>query len=241
MDDRARSLYTRYWSAHPRFNFIERLPAGARVLDLGAGGGRAARWTLSAASGRGRLDLHWTGVDRKPRPRTSQHEVWLVADLCVDPLPLSAEAFDAVFLSHVLEHLRDTSPLRREARRLLRPRGLLYVETPASASLHADHARVLDDRGYRVMRGRFDEDTSHVRPYDPADLREFVARAGCAPLESGEVWNDALAEEMLVLGRELDDAQMTTYGHWLASRWSAYAVGRRTEPPGPLPEDDLAI
>jgi len=56
---------------------------------------------------------------------------WNLEDV---PYPLSSDAFDAVVMTEVFEHLRDY-PLRslQESHRILRPGGRLYLTTPNAA------------------------------------------------------------------------------------------------------------
>ncbi len=218
-------LMSRYWQTHPRLQFITRLPVEARVLDLGAGAGRAPDCTLPGD--RARRDLHWHAVDRKPKPPTASHTTWTVANLETDRLPWNNRTFEAVFFCHTLEHLTDTCLVQAEIARLLAPGGLVYLETPSPHSREAPTTNQLAERGVRVIRGRFDDDPGHVHLYTRGGLGEFLNAAGCLTIESGEVWNDALADDLLHIGLALDHLHLTTYGHWLRTRWSQYVIGRR--------------
>lgn len=102
---------------------------GARVADLGCGGGAMAL----ALAERGAAI---TGIDRSPGSlRAARGEArrrgldgrFLRADLL--RTPLRSGAFDHVVMSDVLEHLEKPERAIREAARLLRPGGRLYVNT----------------------------------------------------------------------------------------------------------------
>lgn len=107
---------------------IRHLPAipGGRLLDLGSGSG--AFLSQMAALG-------WRahGIDPDPAAVASAREAGLsVTQGTLGDLDLEehAGAFDAVTLSHVIEHLHDPAEDLRRIHRLLRPGGLLWIATP---------------------------------------------------------------------------------------------------------------
>ena len=94
--------------------FLDPLPAGSRVLEVGAGGGWVGELLTS------REQIHYTGLDIVPP-----------ADIVGDvrawrELGLEAESFDAVIAFEVVEHV-DCFAACRE---LLKPGGKLLLTTP---------------------------------------------------------------------------------------------------------------
>jgi SAM-dependent methyltransferase len=137
-----------------------RLPARARILDVGCGTG-ANGPVLSAAG--------WSvGVDAAALPlglgRTAErtHAARLRAD--AGRLPFAGASFDLVCALDVLEHLDDDAAAARELRRVLCPGGALVVFVPA----------------LRLLWGLQDEVSHHRRRYDRAALAGLVAGAGLA-------------------------------------------------------------
>lgn len=98
-------------------------PDVERILDLGCANG----WNMSRFAQYGRPAL---GLDTElPRVRLAQvHGPALVASGL--QVPAADESFDVVYIQHVLHHIGDVARALREARRLLRPGGILFlVET----------------------------------------------------------------------------------------------------------------
>ena len=96
--------------------------------------------------------------------------------------------FDAVYASHVLEHLSPRGQLEnglREWHRVLRPAGTLYVSVPdldVLARLFADRARVDVNERFQIMLMMFgahaDLHDRHEIGFNDEFLRHFLAEAG---------------------------------------------------------------
>lgn len=152
-------------------------PNHNRLLDVGCGNGafladaRTAGWEC-------------VGTDFDP------HAVAMIRSLGIDAhlgeleaLRFEAGSFDAITLSHVIEHVHDPKVLLAECARLLRPGGTLWIATPNSRSwVHRrfganllDFAPchlilfspevlkiLLDTRGFRVT---FEHRGSHIQAH----------------------------------------------------------------------------
>jgi SAM-dependent methyltransferase len=137
--------------ARPRLTYLAGLlPRGADVLDIGVGDGTFER--IAAARG---LNVHVLDPDPKAieRARTELGLGDRAQTGLGQALPWPDGSFDAVVISEVLEHLDDTT-LRAtlvEARRVLRPTGILIGTVPADEAL--DEQRVVcPDCGRRFHR-----------------------------------------------------------------------------------------
>ena len=78
---------------------LERIPSGARVLDIGCAGGDLGRMLRE----RGCLV---TGVDRFPLDAGNTFDAFHLHDLNQTPLPVDVSAFDYAAMLDVLEHLQ---------------------------------------------------------------------------------------------------------------------------------------
>jgi 2-polyprenyl-6-hydroxyphenyl methylase/3-demethylubiquinone-9 3-methyltransferase len=160
--------------------------AGFGVVDLGCGGGLlAVPLAVRGASVIG-LDRSPRSVraakDAAARSGVAQRCRFAVGDL-IDT-PLEAGAYDLALLSDVIEHVEDPAAALREAARLLRPGGRLFVNTLNRTR----RARVLavavaETLGY-VPRGTHDP-RLFVKP------TELLAYASAAGLRCDELLGEA--------------------------------------------------
>jgi len=134
-------------------DLIDRLPAGARILDLGArtGSFHTERSDLTVV----RLDLEI--------PSFRKSGSYISADAA--RMPFRDGSFELIVSNHSLEHFRQLEATLREIGRVVRREGALYVAVP--------DAGTLTDRIYRWMaRGG-----GHVNAFrSPADVTAPVER-----------------------------------------------------------------
>lgn len=106
------------WQSDERVSRVLALaPAGARVVDLGAGGRRITPGTIA--------------IDFVADGNTN-----VVGD--VQRLPLADASVDLVYATGLLEHVVDERAVLAEIRRILRPGGLAHVEVPFLEQYHED-------------------------------------------------------------------------------------------------------
>jgi ubiquinone/menaquinone biosynthesis C-methylase UbiE len=102
------------------------VPVRGAMLDVGCGTGS------SLAIYEGCFETY-TGIDLSPRSielarnRFPQHD-WRVGDAC--QLPFADDSFDLVAFSSVLHHIPDFSAAVVEARRVLKPGGVVFAYDP---------------------------------------------------------------------------------------------------------------
>jgi len=98
-------------------------PGHERILDLGC----AAGWNMSRFRQYGRRPIGLDVVPERVRLAAVHGPVTLASGL---DLPFTAEAFDVIYIQHVLHHIGDVTRALQEVRRCLRPGGMLFlVET----------------------------------------------------------------------------------------------------------------
>jgi SAM-dependent methyltransferase len=151
------------------FVFVpERIPVfqaaigtGQRVLDLGCRSGALTRHFLEGNEVVG-LD-----VDRTALAKAEALGIEPVEANVEEPLPFADASFDAVVAGELLEHLQLPDALVAEARRVLRPGGVLVGSVPNAFRLQSR---------LRFLRGRAPEDDpTHLHLFSPAAVRELLA------------------------------------------------------------------
>lgn len=166
-----------------------RLPvlAGRDVLDLGAGPGHWAAFASRAGAARAvAVDVAEAMARTAPRPA-------LVAD--AGALPFRATTFDVVVASLVLSWLDEPEAALSEARRVLRPGGLLVVSDLHHAGASLGWSRTFDD-GRRGTVGR------PWTGFGPAALESALQAGGFATESSGEaVVDERLRPSFVRAGR----------------------------------------
>ncbi len=136
---------------------------GGRLLEIGCGSGRLLQFLKS---------LGWTvqGVDFDPHAVDSARRKGLEVVLgTLQDQRYPDGSFDAVIMSHVIEHIHDPEELLRECRRILRDQGQITVVTPNARSL-----------GHRVFKSdwRGLEPPRHLQVFTAPALRKLVERVG---------------------------------------------------------------
>lgn len=156
------------------------LGPGARVLDLGCGGGRHAFAALRAgavvvALDRSEGDLK--DVRGVVGAMTDAGELapdtpWGTVTGDAEHLPFPDAAFDAVIAAEVLEHIWADRRALAELERVLRPGGRIAVTVPSALPERLCWAL---DPGYHDTPG------GHVRIYRRRDLEARLVEAGLVP------------------------------------------------------------
>ena len=143
---------------------FESFRAMGRIVDLGCGAGA---FVVAAAEAGWEAIGTEVAVSAGGTPLPSRAQI-LVGEHATSALP--DRAADVVTLWEVIEHVGEPIELLVEARRLLRPGGLLYLTTPNHGALTR---RVLGSRWPRFH-------VEHTAYFDTLHLRQSLRQAGFA-------------------------------------------------------------
>jgi SAM-dependent methyltransferase len=102
---------------------------GKIVADIGVGWGDYLPFFVQRGFSVLALDKQLTGLDRIKAANEEKAPVFVVA-ADANVLPVKTGSVDVVFMGQVLEHLVDPKIALKEARRILRDKGLLFVDVP---------------------------------------------------------------------------------------------------------------
>jgi len=138
------------------------------------------------------------------------------------------EAFDAIIMEHVLEHVEDPVGILRMAIDWLAPGGVIVISVPNAHSFHrlaAVKMGMLPD--VHALNAR-DHELGHRRVYDWDSLRGDIEAAGLAvermegvffkPLSNGQIdqhWSEEMIEGFYELGKDFPEnaAEITAICH----------------------------
>lgn len=145
---------------------------GGRVLDIGCGSGD---YLLLMQ----RLGWKVTGLDFDPAAVAACQSKGLeVFQGTLEEADLAENSFDAITLSHVIEHVPDPLSTLKACFRLLKPGGEIYLETPNIDS--AGHANFRENwRGLEVPR--------HLTIFTPSSLAYTCQQAGFSVRRTGGI------------------------------------------------------
>ncbi len=102
---------------------------GKIVADIGVGWGDYLPFLVQRGFSVFALDKQLTGLDRIRAANEEGSPVFVIA-ADANVLPFKPASVDVVFMGQVLEHLVEPKIALREARRILRDEGLLFVDVP---------------------------------------------------------------------------------------------------------------
>jgi SAM-dependent methyltransferase len=137
-----------------------------------------------------------TGIDVDPVAVARAQERGLdVVNCGLSELNAQDRRFDAITISHVIEHVHDPRGLLRDARRLLKPGGYFWIETPN-----------IDAWGHRTF-GRHWRDLDpprHLQIFHLALLKDLLLEAGFDDIKTAPWKSDwgATAETSMELASE---------------------------------------
>jgi ubiquinone/menaquinone biosynthesis C-methylase UbiE len=114
-------------------------PDGSRFLDIGCGTG------ANMAMLSGRYDMAGIDISGQALALCRARSIQPLARGSANAIPLAAEQFDAALMMDLLYHaaVSDKAEALREAKRVLKPGGLLLINVPAYDWLRSSHDRAI--------------------------------------------------------------------------------------------------
>ncbi len=147
------------------------VPDGGRVLDIGCGDGHV----LDQLRRHGGASLRLEGVEFSPvAVAAAERAGFVIHRGRIEEVALPAGSFDLVIMNQLIEHVSDPIAVLHKVAGVLRPGGVVFVETP---NLDSADARLFRRRywgGYHLPR--------HFHLFDRRSLPALARRAGLVPV-----------------------------------------------------------
>jgi len=184
-------------------HLAELVPSLARadVLDIGSGkGGFLIEATQKSKSAAG-LETNPEYIRITEERAREAGAVVNVVHGVGERLPFPDSSFDFINMCELIEHVKDPEQVIREAVRVLRPRGCLYISAPNRYGLFDPHfhlyfvnwlPRTLSDTYIRMFGREKDyrdvtagyQRLSDMHYYTFREIQRLVERAGCSVVDS---------------------------------------------------------
>lgn len=203
---------------------------GQRLLDLGCGPGTDLGSLAAAVTASGAV----LGVDSDPemvakaRARTAELPQVEIRLADAQELPYESGSVDGARTDRVLQHVADPARVLAEARRVLRPGGLLVMGEPDWDSLAVDHRDLASARGYtRHLTDRIVRNGVIGRQLARLAVEAGFAVPAVVPVTS--VFRDVRAADR-ILGLQRNTERAVAAGYLAAPAAREWLAGLSAEP-----------
>lgn len=159
---------------------------GGALLDVGCGNGRFLKLATEMGWNAEGIDFDSKAVETACQRGLTVHHGG------IEILSGESVKYDVITLSHVIEHVHDPLGLLRNLYRLLKPGGMLWLETPNLASL--GHTRFGSNwRGLEPPR--------HLMLFTPGSLRQALYQTGFFKIK--QCWRGMVLYEVFAASEAL--------------------------------------
>jgi SAM-dependent methyltransferase len=210
-----------------RCRFFKTLPAGASVLDIGAGDGALhtyREWPLFH-----RRDLSVFAYAGERGANFDRYDGFEIGLWPQQPPVFPTTEFMAIQACNFIEHIDDPLRFVRWTAERLAPRGRLYLEWPRPIAASLPTTDELRAHGIDVMTGNYFDDATHRLDMPLAD--EVMRELSGAGVEI-EAWGIASVPfvdgELASASRATGDIIGATMAYWSFTEWCQYIVGVST-------------
>jgi ubiquinone/menaquinone biosynthesis C-methylase UbiE len=149
---------------------VLQLGENPHLLDLGCGTGWAVRYAASLTNGHGEfygIDISSKMIEKAEANSMNYRNVHF-RRANAEELPFENGIFDRIICSNAFHHYSDPDKVLKEACRVLKPRGRIYIlDVTADGSL----TRILDILAMKLERG-------HVKIYSTMEYQLLFEKAG---------------------------------------------------------------
>jgi SAM-dependent methyltransferase/cell division septum initiation protein DivIVA len=227
-----------FHALHPRTIFLKGLPAGARVLDMGAGDGSMQLFRMWLTPARADLEMYAHSLEKGIH--FDSYDGFEIGNWDEQPPSFEGHVFDAVFSAHFIEHIQDPRAYFEWASSRLAPGGRIYTEWPSERALRAPTRSELQSRGIDLFLGNFYDDLTH-RTFPPMQrILRAIRQAGLEVEAAGTIRLPLYEAQLLGIYRRTGDPAILQHAYWSHTGWCQYLVAQKAAPGQQAPESEKA-
>jgi len=208
---------------------FENLQINSRILDVGCLGFQ--KYFLYNSKFKEKHVEHF-GIDYiNPDDSMPSDFIYEVVDLNKDPIPFINDYFDLVIATHILEHMKDPLGFFSECIRVLKPGGVLYIETPSERSLILPGMFIEYNKFYSLSF--YDDPTHFGRPWSPQSLYRLTKYFSCEPIEVGRFksWKIRLLFPIIfIYGLIFRKGNYIEKALWESVGWVTFLIAKKIVP-----------
>ena len=231
-------VFEHYHSAHPRTLFLKTLPAGATLLDIGAGDGSMQIFRNWPPPARPDVKLYTFSLHKGAH--FDAYDGYELGDWNLRTPDFGGMQFDAIFSAHFVEHIDQPSSLAAWAATRLKPGGRLFTEWPTEAALSAPEHRELRARGIDLRLGTFFDDPTHLALPSTETVHASMRDAGLEIELAGVIRLPRYESALLDVYRRTQNPLALLFAYWSFSGWCQYAIARKPAEGSPVQLPALA-
>lgn len=155
---------------YSRTSFLASLKETGTLLDVGCGPGEFKELLNLIKP---KWDFH--GTDISKHDGLYQKTYFFESDI-TKKINCPDNMYDAIVCTHVCEHLTDPHIAIKEIYRVLKPEGILYIETPSHRSVFCPSFTSIHPEN--LIPINFYDDNTHIRPYTVQALIKLTKNCG---------------------------------------------------------------
>lgn len=209
-----------------RHRLVSQVPRNGTLLEIGCSTGDRTRLFKYL-----RPDVQVVASDLHDFSAHFPEEIPFVQADCIKPMNAFLDnTFDAVFAMHLIEHIPvpERGNVLEEVKRILKPGGIFYIESPSNRSLWIPS--FLTGIDSVNCPNNFWDDYSHIAPVSRAGLFYFLKDHGYEVIKVGFFRNLIFlccSPAMILFGFLLRNRMLYTIGIQHLFGFACFAVGRK--------------
>ena len=194
----------------------------ANMLDIGSGSGGLFYWKEYQLPLR--VDMKMTALDLQKGEHFDKYDNYALFNLDEGNIPLAANSFDFILLSHLIEHVGNWKSLIEKCNKLLKSGGIIYIETPSPHTVHLPPKGIYLKKGFLCTTINFKDDLTHIKTVDLDEVGNFAMEYNILTLEKGYCKSPFLENLLLSFGLLNKDGETCQYGLWSKLLFSSYIM-----------------